>query len=285
MRYTGIYKITNLINDKFYIGQSRDIFTRWKTHTKSLSDKSSESVIRMAFAKYGLREQVSKPGIYNNFRFEIVEIAEDENLLQREAFYIRTLKPAYNVQLVEANPIFAKKDRQRAKHFVQYHSLAKMGYFPGYEDEVMADNLNYGIFTKKRMAINMLGASVGLILGGRPEGEEYNHYYLWSEMTVEDIQYDEENKTYVVHGIENLLKQPIDIVNIDGFQNFKSKCGNFAYGLQGMETNDFYMNTILPLYSDNMVTVSCSYKEWLEDFVAKEEAKYKKLHLTTASTL
>jgi group I intron endonuclease len=276
MRYTGIYKITNLKNDKFYIGQSRDIFTRWKTHTKSLSEQSYESVIRMAFAKYGLKEQVSKPGVYGNFRFEIVEISEEDNLLLREAFYIKSLKPAYNIQLLGTNPIFFKNDKLKSKHFVQYHSLAKMGYFPGYDEEVMVENLNYGIFTKKRMAVNMLGASVGLILGGRPEGEEYNHYYLWSEMTVEDIQYDEDNKTYVVQGIENLLKQPIDIINIDGFINFKKRCGNFAYGLQGMESNDFYMNTLFPMFKENKIMISCSYKEWLDKFIAGEEEKYKK---------
>jgi len=276
MRYTGIYRITNLKNDKFYIGQSRDIFTRWKTHTKSLSEQSYESVIRMAFAKYGLKEQVSKPGIYGNFKFEIIEISEEDNLLSRESFYIRSLKPAYNVQLVDTNPIFNKNDKQKSRHFVQYHSLAKMGYFPGYDDEVMVENLNYGIFTKKRMAVNMLGASVGLILGGRPEGEEYNHYYLWSEMTVEDIQYDKENKTYVVQGIENLLMQPIDLTNINGFEDFKRRCGNFAYGLQGMESNDFYMNTIFPMYKENKITISCSYKEWLDKFIIGEEEKYKK---------
>lgn len=70
---TGVYKITNCKNGKFYIGQSKNIFLRWKSHTQALSDNSNESIIRMAFAKYGLRRQVSKPGIYNNFKFEILE--------------------------------------------------------------------------------------------------------------------------------------------------------------------------------------------------------------------
>ena len=75
MRQTGIYKITNLSNGKFYIGQSRDIFSRWKSHTLSINDDSNESVIRMSFAKYKLREQVSKAGIFGNFLFEIIEFA------------------------------------------------------------------------------------------------------------------------------------------------------------------------------------------------------------------
>ncbi|WP_366140436.1 GIY-YIG nuclease family protein, partial [uncultured Fibrobacter sp.] len=32
----GIYKITNLVNGKSYIGQSINISSRWKQHTQSL---------------------------------------------------------------------------------------------------------------------------------------------------------------------------------------------------------------------------------------------------------
>ncbi len=109
MRQTGIYKIANLINGKFYIGQSRDIFTRWKAHTRALCDNSRESVIRMAFAKYHLREQVSKEGVFGNFSFEIIEICAEEKLIERETHYIQTLQPEYNVQLMGANSIFPKR--------------------------------------------------------------------------------------------------------------------------------------------------------------------------------
>ena len=74
MRQTGIYRITNLSNGKFYIGQSRDIVSRWKEHTLSIHDDSNESVIRMSFAKYKLREQVSKAGHFGHFLFEIIEL-------------------------------------------------------------------------------------------------------------------------------------------------------------------------------------------------------------------
>lgn len=38
MRQTGIYKITNLSNGKFYIGQSRDIFLAGNhTHYQSMT--------------------------------------------------------------------------------------------------------------------------------------------------------------------------------------------------------------------------------------------------------
>lgn len=125
MRNAGIYKITNLSNSKFYIGQSRDIFSRWKAHTISLHDTSNESVIRMAFAKNNLRDQVSKPGIYGNFNFEIVEICPEENLLERERHYIQELKPHYNVQLMGVNSIFPKRDSQNHNTLFNITALKK----------------------------------------------------------------------------------------------------------------------------------------------------------------
>ena len=58
----GIYKITNLVNGKVYIGQSQDIYSRWKEH-KYARNKRDYFALYGAFKKYGL----------DNFSFEIVE--------------------------------------------------------------------------------------------------------------------------------------------------------------------------------------------------------------------
>ena len=65
---TGIYRITNITNGKSYIGQSKNIFRRWKQHTSGLNPESDETIIRKAFVKYGLLQQVSRKGEYGNFR-------------------------------------------------------------------------------------------------------------------------------------------------------------------------------------------------------------------------
>lgn len=272
MRMTGIYRITNLQNGKSYIGQSRDIYTRWKAHTNTILETSNESLIRMAFAKYGLREQVSKPGKYGNFYFEILELCEEANLNDLERHYIKELHPEYNIQLMEVNPIFTKSDKLRSKHYVQYHSLNKMGYFPGPGDQENDEGNNYGIITKKRMAVNMLGSSVTLILGGVPSvAYRQTRYYLWSEMVIEDVQCETENNTYLIQGIENFLNQPIDITDIQGFTEFKKKCGNFAYGLQSMDNNAFFMEVLLPLVQNNKIENMSNYEEWLKSFIEREE--------------
>ncbi len=275
MRQTGVYKITNLSNGKFYIGQSRDIVSRWKAHTLSINDHSNESVIRMSFSKYKLREQVSKAGQFGNFLFEIIELCSEESLVERERHYIETLRPEYNVQLMGVNPRFPKRDNLKYEHFIQYHSLEKMGYFPGEtDDSITTLNVNYGIYTKKRLAINMLGSSVAIILGGKPTNCKYNRYYLWSELLVEDIQYHEELDTYILSGIENLVNEPIDLTDMEGFDDFRMKCGNFAYGLQSMKNKSFYHEVIAPLLRSNAMKKNINYSQWIDEFIEREEAKY-----------
>lgn len=73
----GIYKITNLVNGKVYIGQSQDIYSRWKEH-KYARNKRDCFALYGAFKKYGL----------DNFSFEIVECCPFEQLNEKEIYYI-----------------------------------------------------------------------------------------------------------------------------------------------------------------------------------------------------
>ena len=72
----GIYKITNQINGKSYIGQSIHIEQRWEEH---LYKSSYSSLIKYALYKYGI----------NNFTFEVVEECKQEELDEREQYWIQ----------------------------------------------------------------------------------------------------------------------------------------------------------------------------------------------------
>lgn len=76
----GIYKITNTVNGKVYVGQSHDIKGRWRDHRH----KSSNAHMRNAMAKDGLE----------NFTFEILEEGEMDqvDLDTREIFWIEKLE-------------------------------------------------------------------------------------------------------------------------------------------------------------------------------------------------
>ena len=73
----GIYKLTNIINGKSYIGQSTNIERRWSDY-KSLCC-TSQPLIYNALKKYGIK----------NFTFEILEECKKEELNERERYYIK----------------------------------------------------------------------------------------------------------------------------------------------------------------------------------------------------
>ena len=84
----GIYKITNLINNKSYIGQSVDINRRFRSHKSYPFEKSNYPLYR-AFKKYGI----------DNFSFEILEECPIEELNEKEIYYINyydTYNNGYN---------------------------------------------------------------------------------------------------------------------------------------------------------------------------------------------
>lgn len=76
----GVYKITNQINGKCYIGQSINIEQRWReerTAASSSTDSEYNTPRSRAIRKYGLE----------NFTFEVLEECEVENLNLLEQFY------------------------------------------------------------------------------------------------------------------------------------------------------------------------------------------------------
>lgn len=88
----GIYKITNNLNSKVYIGQSVDISTRLKTHIKAgLGIDSSNNKLYTEMKDVGVE----------NFSFEIIEECERTQLNEREKFWIEYYQSTdfgYNIQ-------------------------------------------------------------------------------------------------------------------------------------------------------------------------------------------
>lgn len=76
-----IYKITNIINDKCYIGQTKDYIKRFSAHKNALrKNKHDNPHLQSAWNKYG----------EENFSFDILEYTEDYN--DREKYYIAYYK-------------------------------------------------------------------------------------------------------------------------------------------------------------------------------------------------
>lgn len=77
---TGIYKITNKINNKVYIGQSVDIMKRWRSHKYRSEHDNREynKYLYRAFRKYGVE----------NFSIEVLEECTRGELNDKEHYYI-----------------------------------------------------------------------------------------------------------------------------------------------------------------------------------------------------
>jgi hypothetical protein len=87
---SGIYMFTNTKTNDFYIGQSKNLYNRFRNYYNSayitgLNNKNSR--IGRAIKKYG----------YENFSITILEYCDKSILTQRELFYFDTLQPVYNI--------------------------------------------------------------------------------------------------------------------------------------------------------------------------------------------
>jgi group I intron endonuclease len=81
---SGVYKITNAKNGKFYIGSAKDIDRRWWEHKNDLKkNKHINPKLQHAWDFYG----------ETNFDFIILENTDETVLVQREQFYLDMFKP------------------------------------------------------------------------------------------------------------------------------------------------------------------------------------------------
>lgn len=104
MTLIGIYKITNLLNNKSYIGKSIDILERWKQHIEVSQCNKKESYYDLYcdFRKYGI----------NNFSFTILEMCDKGILQEKEQYYIQKYNSYENgYNQIQAKDI-TKTDRE-----------------------------------------------------------------------------------------------------------------------------------------------------------------------------
>lgn len=92
-KQTGIYKITNIISGKFYVGSSAKklgIRARIMEHKSNLKrNKHCNKYLQSAWNKHG----------EDSFKFDIIEVVDDKNkILEREQHYLDLLKP-YNREI------------------------------------------------------------------------------------------------------------------------------------------------------------------------------------------
>lgn len=85
-KVSGIYKITNVKNNKIYIGSSKHILQRWKNHIRELNEnKHKNFYLQNDWNEYGK----------DCFIFEIVEQCLESDRYSIEQKYLNDLMPFY----------------------------------------------------------------------------------------------------------------------------------------------------------------------------------------------
>lgn len=115
----GIYRFTNKVNGKFYIGSSCDLGRRFQEYFRP-SVLSRGMLIYKAISKYGI----------SNFEFSILEYTEQDNIEVIEQTYIDALKPEYNLSRPSQGSNYGYKwsEDQIAKKKEYYKSEAGLSH-------------------------------------------------------------------------------------------------------------------------------------------------------------
>lgn len=100
---SGIYRIRNTIDNKFYIGSAINFNKRKNQHFHYLrNNKHHNKPLQNAFNKYG----------EENFIFEIMCYYYSKDLITNEQFYIDNYKPQYNICKIAGSSLGRKTTKE-----------------------------------------------------------------------------------------------------------------------------------------------------------------------------
>ncbi len=100
---SGIYKIENVLNDKFYIGSAIILNKRKNQHFYYLRKNKHPNVhLQRSFNKHEEK----------NFKFSIIELCDRKYLIEREQYYIDILNPDFNICKIAGSSLGRKVSEQ-----------------------------------------------------------------------------------------------------------------------------------------------------------------------------
>lgn len=154
MKKAGIYKILNLVNGKFYIGSAKIFERRFWFHRWCLNKcRHQNSYLQRSFNKYGA-------DAFEFIILEVIENATKEKLLDREQYYIDTLKPDYNILLIAVSSMGTK----RSDEFREKLRIANTGKKHSAETRLKISKVQIGRKASEETKAKMSQASKGRII-------------------------------------------------------------------------------------------------------------------------
>lgn len=145
-KISGIYKITNNITNKFYIGSSDDIYKRWYHHKRTLNNGThANRYLQASWNKYGSEA----------FEFGIIEQCEESELLKKEQNYIEEYYNSgilYNIAKFASAPM---KGRHHSEESKRKFSEYRKGRHAGVNNPMYGKHLSEE--TKKKLSERFSG--------------------------------------------------------------------------------------------------------------------------------
>lgn len=216
----GVYQITNLLNGKIYIGSSKNIRERFRSHKRELRrGVHCNARLQNSWNKYG----------EDNFNFSILEICSIEDRFDREQYYIDSTNccddsVGYNMTEKVEQPPHTKESRIK-----QSESLKKNPEFMKYCREQM-DRIHNDKEIKKRMIEAVKSSEkVKEIRRKLNESEEHKEQV---RILLEQVHSDERIKNIVktqaqrnirdehwrsIHGVKNIVQLTKDFKKVQVF--------------------------------------------------------------------
>lgn len=186
-RKSGLYCFKNLENGEIYIGSSCNLskrLTNYYSYKLLSSIKRGRSKILASLKKNG----------YSNFSLEILKYCDPDKVLEREQYYIDTLKPAYKILPTTGSHYGAKRTEETV------NKLKQFGKSP--ENLARWQSMNYKPEVKARLKehLNYLNSS--------PEDREHLKLHLQNLNTNPEhiAKRQEALKIYKNTGVSRLIK-------------------------------------------------------------------------------
>lgn len=137
----GVYKIECSVNKKVYVGSSKDIMSRWKSHKRLLKGgKHHSAKLQRAWNKYGKE---------SGFVFEILEECEQTDLFKVEQYWydkLESYENGYNSGSVVNAPINNISWDVRLKFETEYASLVESLYEFSLRDGVFPEETQVSFY-------------------------------------------------------------------------------------------------------------------------------------------
>lgn len=131
----GVYQIRNLINNKIYVGSTKNLYCRKRSHFYSLNKNNHRNkYLQNAYNKYGK----------DNFIFEVIEFCDIDNQLLLEQYWIDRLDVCvngYNIQPKADKIIITEEVRNNMRNKIPWNK-GKRGIYSQETLNKMRNNKN-----------------------------------------------------------------------------------------------------------------------------------------------